>query len=1178
MAARVLLFGILFTEVVLEPVCAAGGKGTGNNLNGNKNGSKRDGVNLNLSKSSSQNLRIEPGGYVVLGKKGVTLNCLPGNNHDVSWLYNGEPAPPCGIPRCTILDNGSLHFYKKQNLQLAQKSIGRNESINDMYKKHEYRCIGQTSSGGFLRSSPVFIQIADLSYTFKKSPNDVTVHEGEVTRLSCLIDSVPYPPNITWQHNGKSLLSDRNNTKYIMVPPGVLYITSTKQSDAGLYRCIVTNDFIKKTKKSKEAKLTVVPKIKLQESNIPASLFPQSYYNYSLINGSNVTLVCAVSGNPLSFLKWSFVPQRSDGANSAQPRILLNSTTGISILELKNVSIFHAGTYLCSVENVVTGAMEIQNITVDVTVPPTFIKKPINQNCPNGRTARFECQADGVPTPTIYWLKDAENITVNGRKTIYVKENNKVELAISATVPSDSGDYQCVAVNSAGEIWAAGRLQVNASRNSPAAPTELKCYAPSPVKITISWIPPQSLPPSSITAYTVHYSPEGGGKEEVSPEPGNSTSVEVSKLLEPYTNYSFYVRVWNNHGASDQSATIVCATAPSVPKTAPKVTVDVLSSTKLNITWQPLTKKEARGAVVEYKIQWRLHEHPSYRVIFVPANVEHHLLTDLLPGAQYDLRVLARTEKGWPNISESLLGWNTVVMPTSDTDNYNIRNILDVEMINMNASHLKMKWQIKEADFETFKFDSWQIYCESVNGDKLFTALLDKNSTEYLFTNLEPNISYTVGLCIVTKGVSSDCILKIIKSIYYESGNIPVALEANPLSPSSIQLTWTVINKTSVDQYEVCYEPVQYPDYNLSKCVVVNDTKAIIGELKAFTLYRFKVRMLLKDLNSSQFSESIECYTSEDVPGKPEEVQVFQNGTKIRVVWKEPSKTNGIILSYFLSYYSSDLINSTLTWGNMTVPGNKTSVILPDLPLGERYYIMVQAATKAGYGRRSDPIFIFTGVSLSKTSTSSDKQKPPAKSKPDQSLGIILGVGISICFIIISLCSIYCRKKWEHSRSLRESAQPFKNRIFSRNSTTCCIEQSSTSVSQQANNRIGCNEIELAVLCPSSPTSTNPQLDTKGTLANGIETGAKEPLLTSWNSNEENRDLHITENIQYKQSDSPVLKKQLRPDEDLNITELTTLDCTLNSSTTSLNNNLGCPLSTPKKIIPPVIPVLEPNG
>lgn len=84
-----------------------------------------------------------------------------------------------------------------------------------------------------------------------------------------------------------------------------------------------------------------------------------------------------------------------------------------------------------------------------------------------------------------------------------------MELAISATVPSDSGIYQCVAVNSVGEIWAAGRLQVNTSRNSPAAPTSLKCRALSPVKIFISWEPPKSLSHSSITAYTVHYSPVG---------------------------------------------------------------------------------------------------------------------------------------------------------------------------------------------------------------------------------------------------------------------------------------------------------------------------------------------------------------------------------------------------------------------------------------------------------------------------------------------------------------------------------------------------------------------------------------------------------------------------------------------------------------------------------------------
>lgn len=142
-----------------------------------------------------------------------------------------------------------------------------------------------------------------------------------------------------------------------------------------------------------------------------------------------------------------------------------------------------------------------------------------------------------------------------------------------------------------------------------------------------------------------------GGKEEVSPpEPGNSTSVEVTKLLEPFTNYSFYVRVWNNHGASDQSTTIVCSTAPSgtstlvrllsvlkvklimsvfssVPKGAPKVHVNVISSTKLNVSWEPLTKRESRGIVVQYKLQCRQHQHPFSRILLFPAEVQSYILS-----------------------------------------------------------------------------------------------------------------------------------------------------------------------------------------------------------------------------------------------------------------------------------------------------------------------------------------------------------------------------------------------------------------------------------------------------------------------------------------------------------------------------------------------------------------------
>lgn len=117
-----------------------------------------------------------------------------------------------------------------------------------------------------------------------------------------------------------------------------------------------------------------------------------------------------------------------------------------------------------------------------------------------------------------------------------------------------------------------------------------------------------------------------------------------------------------------------------------------------------------------------------------------------------------------------------------------------------------------------------------------------------------------------------------------------------------------------------------------------------------------------------------------------EKVEWFlDNNTKVRIAWKEPSRVNGIIQSYFVAY-TMDLPESTVTWGNVTVPGNKTSTTLPGLAPGKRYFVMVQAATRAGYGKPSDPIIIITGGGVSKP-TSSDKKEPPQNTKPDQSLG-----------------------------------------------------------------------------------------------------------------------------------------------------------------------------------------------
>lgn len=147
--------------------------------------------------------------------------------------------------------------------------------------------------------------------------------------------------------------------------------------------------------------------------------------------------------------------------------------------------------------------------------------------------------------------------------------------------------------------------------------------------------------------------------------------------------------------------------------------MDIISSTKLNVSWEPLSKKESRGVVVEYKLQWRLHEHPSSKLLELPATIENYILSgtisycvlyfflqyceiqrhvcillyiaDLIPGTQYDLRVLARTKQGWSNISETQFEWITVTMPSPETNQFTIRNVVDIQVLIVNASLVKVR-------------------------------------------------------------------------------------------------------------------------------------------------------------------------------------------------------------------------------------------------------------------------------------------------------------------------------------------------------------------------------------------------------------------------------------------------------------------------------------------------------
>lgn len=319
-------------------------------------------------------------------------------------------------------------------------------------------------------------------------------------------------------------------------------------------------------------------------------------------------------------------------------------------LALESLLMEDDGEYVCTATNKHPGTLQLSSVTqtlkLDMRMPPDFLKRPRSVEGAMFQTVRFECDVQGVPHPSVTWLKNGQPVETSGR--VKLKNSSSNELVIVLTISADSGIYQCVAENSAGYASAAARYHINASRDQPDPPMGLRAETLSSTSILLTWNASLARNGLPIQAYTVHCVPTEGGDEH------QRVSVNTSQVvdrLRPYTNYTFYIRTYNGRSASEQSETIIWTTDDDVPLSAPSITLTSLS-TSLLVSWEELPANRARGAIVSYKIQWRRRSHASYNVVEAPGDVHEYTITGLFPKKKYDVRVMGATKKGYPVLND----------------------------------------------------------------------------------------------------------------------------------------------------------------------------------------------------------------------------------------------------------------------------------------------------------------------------------------------------------------------------------------------------------------------------------------------------------------------------------------------------------------------------------------------
>ncbi|RXN06313.1 hemicentin-1 [Labeo rohita] len=246
--------------------------------------------------------------------------------------------------------------------------------------------------------------------------------------LQCVVNGIP-PPSITWLKDGRPVDTTQEFLK-LESAGRVLHIQKARLEDAGKYTCVATN-----------AAGEAQQHIRLNVHEPPSIQYAGETLNETILAGFQIQLECKATGSPLPAVTWY-----KDG----RP---LTSAAGVNILsrgqvlEIDRAQVSDAGLYKCVAINV-AGNAEL-TYSLQVYVPPSISSKGGMKTVVVNDPVRLECEASGVPVPSLTWLKEGSPVS-SFSDGIQVLSGGRVLSFVSAQV-SDTGHYTCVAVNAGGE-------------------------------------------------------------------------------------------------------------------------------------------------------------------------------------------------------------------------------------------------------------------------------------------------------------------------------------------------------------------------------------------------------------------------------------------------------------------------------------------------------------------------------------------------------------------------------------------------------------------------------------------------------------------------------------------------------------------------------------------------------
>uniref|UniRef100_A0A3B4YG65 Immunoglobulin superfamily DCC subclass member 3 n=1 Tax=Seriola lalandi dorsalis TaxID=1841481 RepID=A0A3B4YG65_SERLL len=581
---------------------------------------------------SALSFTLEPSDIIAVQEQPLMLHCQVDGIPPITtqWRHNGLLLTQ--DQHHTTFINGSLligHFQKT-------KSDGSSD-------EGDYECMAQNSFG-LVVSRKARIQAATMA-DFHVQPESVHAEESGVARFQCQIHGLPEPV-ISWEKDSRPV--DTKDERYTLLPTGVLQITGVRDEDSGKFCCVAHNSA--GVKHSTEALLTVSGS---QSSVYKEPMILVGPENLTLTVHQTAILECVATGYPRPIVSWSRLDGRPIGVEGIQ-------VLGTGNLMISDVGVQHSGVYVCAANKPGTRVRRTAQGRLVVQAPAEFVQPPQSIARPVGTNAIFTCQAQGEPEPQLTWLKNGQILEPRGHVKL---RNNNSTLTIYGISQNDEAIYQCIAENSAGSTQASARLTVLWADGLPGMPTHVQAEALSPTTIQVSWREPDQNT-QDVIGYVLHIRRTSDPVEmEYEEAVSKVTLQQIIRDLEPSTSYTFYVKAYTSHGASNPSENVTESTHGEVPA-PPSLYTKVVNSSVVQATWEPSSKM---GQHQGFRLYYRRAHTPLFTgPITFPHNVTQYNIAQLDPALVYEIKLLAYNQHGDGNATIRFVSLREAVEKSGD--------------------------------------------------------------------------------------------------------------------------------------------------------------------------------------------------------------------------------------------------------------------------------------------------------------------------------------------------------------------------------------------------------------------------------------------------------------------------------------------------------------------------------